>query len=100
MKYHEKMDDECISLCNTINRIKGLETTESCCGHGKWPFRIYIKVNALESLNLLALSCSHCGWKIEVCGSESFNHPYFILEGPIMNDNFSEVLLWKICLDF
>ena len=42
------MDKECISLCNAINSVEGLRTTESCCGHEKDTFRIYFQLSDLS----------------------------------------------------
>ena len=37
MKYPSNMDQEIIELCDLINSYEGLQTFESCCGHGKIP---------------------------------------------------------------
>lgn len=50
MNYTDRMDQECLALCDTINRIDGLDTFESCCGHGLHPFRIWFSVNDLTVL--------------------------------------------------
>jgi hypothetical protein len=44
------MDKECVPLCDAINRIDGIDTFESCCGHGNKPFRIWFTVSDLTSL--------------------------------------------------
>ena len=41
MKYDDNMDKECIALCNAINKIPGLRTIESCCGHDEREYRIW-----------------------------------------------------------
>jgi hypothetical protein len=46
------IDHECIELCEILNTL-GLETIESCCGHGQGPYRIFFK--ALEMQNLVPL---------------------------------------------
>lgn len=38
----QNMDPECVALCNAINSIPYLHTIESCCGHGKDYFRIWL----------------------------------------------------------
>jgi hypothetical protein len=67
MEYDGKMDQECVNLCNSINKISGLETFESCCGHGEVPFRIYFSVKNLENLPILLyyLDPCHVGFKWE-----------------------------------
>jgi hypothetical protein len=53
--FHKKygyIDDECIALCDAINKLDGLETTYSCCGHNKGFF--YIFVNPKSDIHKLA----------------------------------------------
>ncbi len=40
------IDPECINLIDAINRIPGLYTISSCCGHGRHPFTIFFKVDS------------------------------------------------------
>ena len=47
------MDPECIPICEAINRIPGLETLESCCGHKEKLFRVWFQVDGQESLPVL-----------------------------------------------
>ena len=35
------MDNECIKLCEALNKLEGIETVESCCGHGKGDYHIW-----------------------------------------------------------
>ncbi len=53
MNYVGKMDPECIPLCDAINRAPGLQTTESCCGHGRSPFRIWFRVTDPVNFSML-----------------------------------------------
>ena len=46
----DTMDQECIKLCDAINKLPGITTIESCCGHGKTPFRIWFVTANVESL--------------------------------------------------
>lgn len=55
-----EMDEECIALCNAINKIPGLRTTSSCCGHGKELFRIWFDVDNLKCLPILLYYCDPC----------------------------------------
>ncbi len=68
MEYPEDIDKECIPLCDAINKIKGLKTTESCCGHGKDEFRIWFSVNKDNELELLLyyIDSCHVGFNWEV----------------------------------
>lgn len=40
----DRMDRECVEICEAINRNRGVKTVESCCGHGNEPFCIWIKI--------------------------------------------------------
>lgn len=53
MEYDERMDKEVLPLCNAINKLKGLETFESCCGHGKDNILIWFMSKDVESLTPL-----------------------------------------------
>ena len=37
-KVEEGMDEQCIELCRSLNAVPGIETYESCCGHGLRPY--------------------------------------------------------------
>jgi len=49
-----QMDVECVLLCRAINHMPGVETTESCCGHGERPFTVWLKAARLRDLAVLA----------------------------------------------
>lgn len=48
-KYDFYMDKEAVDLCNAINSLPGLKTSQSCCGHNKEPFRIYFDILPYQS---------------------------------------------------
>lgn len=48
--YDGRMDEECIRLCDAMNAVNGIITTESCCGHGKTPFCIWFKAISFKGL--------------------------------------------------
>lgn len=50
------MDKQCIKLCEALNSIRGIETTESCCGHGKRSFIIFFTLDKeyFENLHIIA----------------------------------------------
>jgi len=60
------MDNEVIKLCEVINSMPGLETIESCCGHGKNVFKIFFKINpdpTNEGLFFLTRCIDNRYWK-------------------------------------
>lgn len=71
-KYDEYMDEECIAFCDALNELPGVETFESCCGHYKEPYMIFLNCNNFSTLALLARTfdrryCdSKIGWEMLV----------------------------------
>lgn len=55
-----RLDPPCKALCVAVNRLPGLETTESCCGHGKTPFRIWFQASALFDRGFVTLARITC----------------------------------------
>jgi hypothetical protein len=53
MNYLGKMDEECITLCDAMNSLPGIETLESCCGHGKNEYRIWFNAKNNKHLSIL-----------------------------------------------
>ena len=60
MKYDDNMDKECIALCNAINKIPGLRTIESCCGHGEREYRIWFVVEFPQFFPILLYYIDPC----------------------------------------
>lgn len=52
--YDGYMDKECIEIRNALNRLPGVETIESCCGHCKNPYRIWFESTNIYSLGVIA----------------------------------------------
>jgi hypothetical protein len=86
MNYIEKMDKQCISLCNAINKIPGLITYSSCCGHNKRKFNIYINALSIRNLFILARSLDtnyykNLKWSLNcICTDVSECPVVFVLE--------------------
>lgn len=70
----DKLDKECVDLVKKLNTIKGIKTTNSCCGHLKEPYRIFFQCNDFSSLGLLYRcvnrNYSDGKWRIECCCSD------------------------------
>lgn len=49
----DDVDCECVSLCNTLNRLPGLETYCSCSGHGERPFYVWFRCDNIDTLSRL-----------------------------------------------
>ena len=82
------MDIECIPLCDAINKLPGLRTTDSCCGHNKKPFNIWFEAEDLKYLPALLYwfdncHCGFCGWRVLVRTDCAMSPVYFNIEGNI-----------------
>lgn len=83
-KYDGKMDKECIPLCNALNSLPDVETTESCCGHCKDRFMIFFKCKNPYSLSVIArvfnrrYSGTKLQWIIEVETHDNGGYDYFV----------------------
>lgn len=72
--YNGFMDKECIALCDKLNSLSDIETTESCCGHCKQPYMIFFNCYNFIRLGKL-FRCvnrnySDGKWRIECCCSD------------------------------
>jgi hypothetical protein len=85
------IDPECLALCNALNRLPGIETFSSCCGHGRNPFTIFFTARRLTALPRVVYSaqhdtrddCHHRDWQVIAwtdCGMAPIS---FVLQGPI-----------------
>ena len=53
IKLPDDMDKDCIDLCNTLNRLPGCETNESCSGHDKHEYWIFFTCTDIYTLSRL-----------------------------------------------
>jgi len=81
MELPNSIDKEVVPLCTALNKIPGVQTLESCCGHGKGNFRIFFYCDDMETLYKLTCLIGP-PWFMEVCGGSGFsgNRSYFALE--------------------
>lgn len=76
------MDNKCIDICNAMNSLNGIETTESCCGHGNTEYVIFFKVTDAKGLFFLTRCVDRRYWKyggnwrIELSIGDSFENNY------------------------
>ena len=89
------MDKECRNLCDAINTFSGIETTESCCGHGKYPYNIWFKAKDLKSLPPLlywfdSCHCGFYGWEIIARTDCGCSPVIFMIEGGIGEAAYKE----------
>lgn len=48
--YGPGMDEECISLCDAMNAVNGIVTSESCSGHGREGLQVWFKTTSFKGL--------------------------------------------------
>lgn len=90
------IDEECIDICTAINRLPGLFTIESCCGHGETPYWIWFRLRddtpagLMEGLPALLFWMAHFGedchdseWQVFVDTDCAGLDATFRLEGPV-----------------
>ena len=79
-----ELDAPCVKLCQAINRIPGLRTTQSCCGHGKRPFIIWFEVIDPKNLPILLYYCDPCHvgfhWHCKVTTDCAMSTPTYRIE--------------------
>lgn len=86
-----KIDRECVGLCDAINLYAPkIRTTESCCGHGERPYKIWLRVTdeGLADLPkiLYWIDTCHSGtphWWCEVYTDCGMSPVSFKIQGPI-----------------
>ena len=89
------IDKECLALCEALNLLPDIETTESCCGHDIKPFKIWFRSKTLESLPplLYFFDGCHCGsyeWSVTVSTDCAMSPVVFRIQGPIGEKAYQE----------
>jgi hypothetical protein len=89
------LDRECLALILALNGFPGIKTHDSCCGHGKQPFRIWFKAEDLECLPrmLYYTDGCHCGyytWRVTVTTDCGMSPVHFCLEGPVGDEAYAQ----------
>jgi hypothetical protein len=79
-----RLDPECLTLCVALNKLPGITTWSSCCGHGRAPYRIWFDVAHLAALEpVVSLARDETQGRWRVVASDSPLAPIcFVLEGP------------------
>lgn len=81
-RYDERMDPECVELCDAINSLPGLSTFESCWGHGVQRFSIWFGADSIESLRpILTEIHGNDSWTVSAHWASGGDSLYFWLAG-------------------
>jgi hypothetical protein len=81
VKYDERMDPECVQLCDALNALPGIRTFESCCGHGQHEFCVWFFADQVQSLLPLEQSINRWEWTIKASHVDCPTRVVFLLEG-------------------
>ena len=81
------MDPACVLLCQALNTLPGITTTESCCGHHKNPYWIWFTAASLEDLPAALYYFDAChggyyGWLVRAITDCARSPVRFVVEGP------------------
>lgn len=71
------MDAPCVDLCILLNRLPGVKTSESCCGHCKYPYQVFFCCDNLDTLTRLgrAVDRRYSDGKWEIVLDSGDTHP-------------------------
>lgn len=99
----DDLDPECRALVEAINRLPGIYTTSSCCGHGKHPYWIFFRVENVEALPALLywLDPCHNGcarWVVTVNTDCSRSPASFCIEGPVGDTVYEDAETIAACI--
>ncbi len=97
----DDIDPECRALCEALNRLPGIRTTESCCGHGESPFRIWFMADSLDALPRVAYWFDGChsgeyDWRIIASTDCGMSPISFMAEGPVGDYAGAEIIAEKL----
>lgn len=90
------MDPECVALCEALNCLPGIKTTQSCCGHGKQPYRVWFRVTDFHARGLLTVARLTCpryyagDWEVKLShGDVRGSMIDFLLEGAVGTERYA-----------
>ncbi len=101
-RYIDGIDPEVVKLCDALNSLPGVETFESCCGHGRTPFHVWVMVRRMRDLPRLCYWLAAChsgvgGWRVVAQTDCGMSPVTFMVEGPAGDfdgaDRIAEVIL-------
>ena len=82
MKMPDDMDAECVPICEAMNRLPGIETTESCQGHGHHGMWIFFRAETVEALRPILTTLPEHSWSVKALWHNGSDTIGFWLKGP------------------
>jgi len=82
------LDPECLEICKELNNLDGIQTTGSCCGHGRGSFFVYLAWPDFKTWGHKVLTRCTCsryfkeGWKVRLHHTDTEPFTGFVLIGP------------------
>ena len=92
------IDEQCVDLCNLLNRLPFVETIESCAGHSEHPYWVFFKCVDIGVLSRLGRSVernySDGNWEIIVdsCDIDPYGMFWLRTKSILKNDQLNESL--------
>jgi hypothetical protein len=82
------LDPEVKELCVALNKLPGIVTYGSCCGHGERGVHISFYFKVPQDLAYLLYLLDPChggpkGWRVEVHSECGAGGPFYGVEGPV-----------------
>lgn len=89
------MDPECVELCTAINRLQGVGTYDSCCGHGKAPYMVWVSFDGMDDILPLLYYLDEChsgvkGWICTVYTDCVMSRVVFNVVGPMGEKGYKD----------
>jgi len=83
LRYADRVDPECMALCDALNSLPGVRAYESDCGDGSYPFRVFFWANQVRHIKPLLKAIGNSRrWHVEAYWSDGGEFVAFRLEGP------------------
>jgi len=98
IKMPSDIDEQCIELCDILNRLPFVETVESCAGHGEHPYWVFFKCVDIGVLSRLGRSVarnySDGNWEIIVdsCDVDPYGMFWLRTKSILKDDQLNESL--------
>lgn len=94
-EYDGNMDKECIELCDTLNKLPGVKTFESCCGHLKDMYSIWFFCEDIDTISRLGRcverNYSDGNWEIIVDSTDTNPRGVFWLRSKTIFSSYGQM---------
>ena len=103
---YDDIDFEIKELVKYINKVQGIETVESCCGHEEMPCQIYFRADSIEDVTKFQYKYLYCNrdWRIVLqigdisIDNNQWDKPIFILESTVTDYKYNYLVINNLTL--